>query len=46
MNEVNEHERDQADEASLRCEISDEALETAAQGTCATSGYWACPTVD
>ena len=30
----------------FRDEVSDETLEAAAQQICATSGYWACPTID
>jgi len=41
-----EHDCGQTEEASLSCDVSDEALEAAAQGSCATSGYWACPTAD
>jgi len=41
-----ERDRGQNDEASLGYNVSDEALEAAAQATCATSGYWACPTAE
>ena len=41
-----EHDRRRNDEASLDHEVSDQALEAAAQEICATSGYWACPTAD
>jgi hypothetical protein len=41
-----ERDHGQTDEASLGCDVSDEALEAAAQATCATSGYWGCPTAE
>jgi hypothetical protein len=41
-----EHDLGRTDEASLSYDVSDEALEAAAQATCATSGYWACPTAE
>jgi hypothetical protein len=41
-----EDDRGQTDEASLGYDVSDAALEAAAEATCATSGYWACPTAD
>jgi hypothetical protein len=41
-----EHDRGQTDEASHSYDVSDEALEAAAQATCATTGYWACPTAE
>jgi hypothetical protein len=37
---------DQNEQEIFTNDVSDEALEAVAQQTCATSGYWACPTID
>jgi hypothetical protein len=37
---------DRNEQENFTDDVSDESLEAAAQQSCATSGYWACPTVD